>query len=291
MSRPPLTPATPLPAGPRPWLVLGLGALLGPVLATLPLLQYVGWFLASLVHETGHCVAAWLFGLPAYPAIRLDGHAAAMHSEQRLTLVTFVWALIGWIAWRLRHRPRARAIAAAAFGLYPVLAFTEARDLIHLLAGHGGELVFAGVFFYRALSGGFTESIPERITYGACAWFLLGRNIAMDYGIMTSEAARAAYIGNGSFGLTQDFVRAAALLDWSLAGVGALMLVLSLATLPLAWWIWRCVECNPAWRAVPRNRGNQNGGYAGGNRIDSQDFSSRAKCSQPSASSNSRRAS
>ncbi len=238
---------------PPPWLIMGLGAFLAPALASIPILEYVGWFLASLVHETGHCVAAWFFGLPAYPAIRIDGHAAAMHSEQKLTLVAFVWATIGWIAWRLRARPRARTIAALGFAVYPLIAFTEGHELVHLLAGHLGELTFAAVFFYRALSGGFTESIPERITYAACAWFLLGRNVVLDFGLMTSEALQAAYIGNGSFGLSQDFVRAADLLGWSLGGVGALMLLLSTITLPVAWWIWRCVEFNPAWRAVKRD--------------------------------------
>lgn len=256
MSRPraALLPSEPAPQGPNPWVVMAIGALLAPVLATLPLLQYVGWFLASLVHEMGHCVAAWFFGLPAYPAIRLDGHAAAVHSEQKLGLVLFVWALLACLVWSLRRTARARWVAGVGFALYPMLAFTQAHELIHLLAGHGGELVFAGIFVYRALSGGFTESVPERITYATCGLYLLGRNVVLDFGLMTSEAARAAYAGNGSFGLTQDFIRAARMLDWHLGAVGALMLVLSLLTLPLACWVWRCVEWNPAWRAVPRTR-------------------------------------
>ncbi len=248
----PFVPTAPEPPGPNPWVVMAIGAMLAPALGVLPLLQYVGWFLASLVHETGHCAVAWFFGLPAYPAIRLDGHAAAMHSEQKLLLVALVWGILAAIAFGVRRRPRARWIAGGAVLLYPLLAFSEAHELLHLLAGHGGELAFAGIFFYRALSGGFTESIPERITYAACAWYLLGRNVVLDFGLMTSEAARQAYVGNGSFGLTQDFVRAARMLEWHLGAVGALMLVLSLATLPLAWWVWRCVELDPAWRAVPR---------------------------------------
>ncbi|MDF1700613.1 MAG: hypothetical protein P1V36_05595 [Planctomycetota bacterium] len=250
----PTLPRPPKASGPPPWLVMGIGACLAPSLRLLPLLQYVGWFLASLVHETGHCVAAWIFGLPAYPAIRLDGHAAAMHSEQKLVLVAFVWALLGWVTWKLRRHERGRLVAAGAVILYPLLAFSQGHELIHLLAGHGGELAFAGIFFFRALSGGFTESTAERITYAACAWFLLGRNVVLDFGLMSSEVARTAYAGNGSFGLTQDFIRAARMLGWPLGGVGALMLLLSLLTLPLAWWVWRCVECNPAWRAIPRER-------------------------------------
>jgi hypothetical protein len=64
---------------PSPYVVVAIGAALAPVFGLTPILQYMGWFLTSLVHEMGHCVAAWLFGSPAYPAIRIDGHAAAIH--------------------------------------------------------------------------------------------------------------------------------------------------------------------------------------------------------------------
>lgn len=235
----PFLPESPVVRGPDCWFILGLGAFFAPALGLLPLVRFMGWFLASLVHEMGHCVAAWLFGMPAYPAIRIDGHAAAIHSQQHLALVALVFAGLLWLTWQCRHHPRLRVICGAAVLLYPILALTDAHDLLHLLAGHWGELAFAGVFFYRALSGGFTASTAEKVTYAAVAWFLLGRNVILDFGLMTSETARQAYIGNGSFGLTQDFLRAARELSWSLSSVGFLMLVCSLATLPLAWWVWQ----------------------------------------------------
>ena len=49
---------------------LGMGALLAPVFSLTPILQYMGWFLGSLCHEIGHSVVAWVFGMPAFPAIR-----------------------------------------------------------------------------------------------------------------------------------------------------------------------------------------------------------------------------
>ena len=181
---------------------------------------------------------AWFFGAPAYPAIRIDGHAAAMHSEQRVFIAVAVLLGLMWLTWQCRARPTLRIVLGVAVLLYPIFAFTHAHDVIHLLAGHAGELAFAGVFFYRALSGGFTESVPERITYACCAWFLLGKNVIMNFGLMTSEASRAAYASNGSFGLTQDFIRAAREVGCSLAGIGAIMLLLSLITLPIAWYVW-----------------------------------------------------
>ena len=226
--------------GPLP--VLLAGAVLAP-LFLLPLVRFMGWFLASLVHETGHCVFAWLFGHPAFPAIRLDGHAAAVHREQHMVLVVLVAAGLAWLLYAVRHRPRLRVAVGIGLALYPLLALTDAREILHLLGGHLGELVFAGIFFYRALSGGFTESIAERVTYAVCAWFLLGRNLVLSFGLMTSESARAHYAGNGSFGLTNDYIRVARdHLHWSLEGVAGLMLLCSIATLPIALFLWSRME-------------------------------------------------
>ncbi len=231
---------------PNPWLFFGLGAVISPIFAFVPLLQYMGWFLASLVHELGHTLVAWFFGQPAFPAIRLDGHAAALHTEQKTLLVIVIGGLLAALLWHLRHRPKARVVVGAVLALHPLLAFTEAKEVIHLLGGHLSELVFAGIFFYRALSGGFTESNAERITYATMAWFLLGRNVIMNGGLMFSEAARRTYHGNGSFGLTNDFIRAARELGWSLEGVAALMMLFSLAVLPVAFLVWRKLDWGDA---------------------------------------------
>ena len=237
-------PAAPLLRGPdeteqgtNPWFVLGIGAVLAPALGLLPVLQYVGWFLASLVHEIGHCVVAWSFGAPAYPAIRIDGHAAAIHGEQRLWLVALIWLFLAAMAWNARRRPRLRTVLIVLLVLHPILAFTKGHDVLHLLAGHLAELAFAGLAFHRAFSGGFTDSTAERITYATVAWFLLGKNVVMNIGLLTSETARQAYLGNGSFGLEQDFIRAARAMGWSLEGVGLLMLLVSIGVIPTVWGI------------------------------------------------------
>ena len=221
--------------GPNPWFILAVGALLAPALALLPVLQYVGWFLASLVHEIGHCAVAWSLGSPAYPAIRIDGHAAAIHGDQRIWLVVALWLFLAALAWNLRSHPRLRVAMGVLLVLHPLVALTGARDVLHLLAGHLAELAFAGLAFHRAFSGGFTESTAERITYAMVAWYLLGKNLVLDVGLLTSAAAREAYLGNGSFGLEQDFMRAARALGVSLSTVGALMLLLGLAVIPTVW--------------------------------------------------------
>jgi hypothetical protein len=192
------------------WTVLGIGVVLAPILTLTPLLQYVGWFLASLVHETGHTAMAWLLGCPAFPAIRLDGHAAALHREQQPMLCVLAIAAIvafGWNTVRSRGSPLRVAVAAALLVAYPIAAFTSVHEALFLLAGHLGELAFAAYAFSRALDGGFTGSTAERCAHAGVAWYLIGRNARLAIGLLTSEAARDEYASNGSFGLENDLIR------------------------------------------------------------------------------------
>ena len=190
-----------------PFTVLGVGVLLAPVLTLTPMLQYMGWFLGSLCHETGHVAAAWAVGCPAFPAIRLDGHAAAVHREQQRLLVAA--ALLGLLAfaWLSRRRPARLALALALLVVYPVVALTSVREGLFLLAGHLGELTFATLFVVRGLDGGFTGSFAERCAHAGVAAYLVGRNAHLALGLLTSETAREAYGGNGSFGLVNDLLR------------------------------------------------------------------------------------
>jgi len=101
---------TRIPAAHVPARILGLaehhfylaaGLATAPLLAATPLLRTMGWFLASLTHETGHAATAWFFGMPAVPAIRLDGHAAAVHGGQVTVLVGVLALLLGTTVFRL----------------------------------------------------------------------------------------------------------------------------------------------------------------------------------------------
>jgi hypothetical protein len=230
-------------SGLRPWLYLGLGLLTAPALALLPILSFMGWFLSSLVHELGHTLAGWLCGLPAFPAISLEGHAAALHSEQLPLLALFVTFALCFLAWRaLEGRTRWIVCGAIAL-LHPLLAFTEAREVLHLSAGHLAELGFACMALFRALSGGFTSSPGERALWGTLGWFLLGRNAWLCWGLITSHGARALYHANGSFGLTNDYIRLADdVLGWPLQTVAGIMLFVAACMLPLAFLLWRLYQ-------------------------------------------------
>jgi hypothetical protein len=227
-------------SGLEPWAYLGVGLLLAPALAILPIVQYMGWFLSSLVHEMGHSAAAWLCGMPAFPAISLEGHAAAMHSEQIVPLALFLTLALCFCTWRVLAG-RARWIGCAAIVVvHTLLCFTPAREVLHLLAGHLAEFGFSCMCLFRALSGGYTSSRTERALWGTLGWFLLGRNVWLCWGLVTSGGARALYHTNGSFGLTNDYLRLADdVLGWPLQAIAGAMLFVGLLVLPGAIMLWR----------------------------------------------------
>lgn len=222
-----------------PWAYLALGLLTAPVFAATPMLGYMGWFLGSLCHEMGHSAVAWFFGMPAFPAIRLDGHAASIHQDQALFLVLLVWTALGAVAWLRRESPLQAIALGVVTLLYPALAFTDAKEILHLLGGHLGELAMASYCFVHVLDGGFTQGPVERTLYGTLGWHLLGRNVLLCFGLALRPEARAAYAENGSFGLANDYLRVAEdVLGWSLPAVATMMLLVCLVPLPLALWVW-----------------------------------------------------
>ncbi len=219
---------------------LAAGVAFAIAFATVPFVRFMGWFLTSLVHETGHCVAAWAAGCPAFPAIRLDGHAMARHLPQSTALCAVVWAVLAWLAWHNRDRRRGVWVFGVLALLYPLVAFTGLREALFLYGGHLGELACAGIFLWRALVGGFTPSRAERVLYAGLGFYLVGENLHLAGGLIFSERIRLAYQSNGSFGLENDLIRFARdVLGAELPMAAWPLLLLTLAVFPAAWLLSR----------------------------------------------------
>ncbi len=218
----------------EPWFFLLLGLALAPVLTFTPILRYMGWFLGSLFHETGHAAVGWLLGCPTVPAIRIDGHAAAIHGEPS-TLLRIAWmAVIALVLWRVRARPVARVVLSIALLAYPAIAFTEAREAVFLLSGHLGEAAFATVLLLQALDGGFSGTAEERATHAMVGWYLVWRNVTLCAGLVSQSAARAEYAESGSFGLVNDYLRLGHQLGIGLEPIALVMLVVAVLPVPIA---------------------------------------------------------
>jgi len=233
--------STPQPLFHDGWRAWAIGAGLA-ALAQLFVVGRIGsWFLDALCHEMGHCAVGILTGSPAFPVIRLDGHAAAQIANRVPIMAGAVIALVAWWVWQARGDWFRVALRAAC--LVPLIlafAFEGFRETLILYAGQCGELFFAGIFLWRAYTGGFTEQRAERPIYAGLGLLFVFRNVALAGGLIFSEAARATYRSNGSFGGENDLVRVARdHLGTGLPAAAVPLLLLAFATPVIAWWLGR----------------------------------------------------
>jgi len=223
---------------PEHWFHLGAGLLLALAFATVPLLGLIGWYFTALVHEMGHAAAAWLVGVPAIPTLGITVEAATIHGTQLVPLAVLIGSIALVTAWRLEVVATRIVACALLCIIYPLVAFTAAREIWQLAAGHLGELILAAVFLARALSGGFTQSRLERTLYATLGWFVLGSNLALTIGLASDAAKRVAYSGSGSYGLRNDYLRLADQLGWRVESIATLMTVLALLVVPMIAGLW-----------------------------------------------------
>lgn len=227
---------------PEPLFYLLVGVVTAPLFALTPITRLAGWFFAALCHEIGHSVVGWLWGRPSFPAINPTGHGISISGEQEPLLVGLLAVALCLTARLTEERGKQIAIAVAALVVYPLLAlgWSFGTEVAILLAGHGGELGFAAVFLWRAACGGFTQSDVERGLFSTVGWFLVGSNLWLTVGLMTSAARRAWYSSSGSFGGTNDYIRVGDMLGWSVGAVACLMTLAALAAASASvWWGWR----------------------------------------------------
>ena len=103
--------------------------------------------------------------------------------------------------------------------------------------GHGSELVFAGVFLYRAISGSSIKLAAERPLYAMVGSFIVLSDMRFAWGLIHDVGARAAYEEAKGGGHWMDFsVLAEQYLHVELTTVAGLFWIACLLP-PLAAWL------------------------------------------------------
>lgn len=205
ISTPPVAPRRLEPEGRRAVLV---GAVLAIGVTLLPFVRFVLSYLGVLVHEIGHSVTAWLFGYPSVPAFDFTyGGGVSLHSERSLVvLLALVTGLVALLVSLRRHR-RALAVVGGVAALWALVAATPLHDALIIAMGHGGELAFAGIFLYRALSGYGCRVPAERPLYGMVGWFLVLEGVRFAWGLVSDPGRRQLYADAKGGGHWMDFSR------------------------------------------------------------------------------------
>lgn len=189
---------------------LAVGGALALVVFFVPFLRFVFHTLITLVHELGHTLAAWAFGIPAVPAFDfVYGGGVTVYQGRSAGLTVLIYLAFAGLAYRLREDRGYLTALAVWVCAYTLAAFTPVHEAIEIAMGHGSELVFAGIFLYRALTGSGCRAPGERPLYAFCSFFILLSDVAFALSLLTSTANVADYEEAKGGGHWMDFSRLA----------------------------------------------------------------------------------
>jgi hypothetical protein len=213
---------------PDGWKALAWGGAAALGVFLVPILSFVFSYFLVLVHELGHAATGWLFGYPSIPAFDFSyGGGVTMHQDRQAGIVILVYAALAAGFYVARGRPRALAALGATTLLYSILAWTAAHEGLILFMGHGAELVFAGIFLHRAISGEGLKTPAERPAYAFVAFFTLLFDVRFALRLTASPLERTIYEEAKGGGHWMDFSRLAD--EYLHTGLGAVALLFLLA--------------------------------------------------------------
>ncbi len=192
--------------------ILG-GAGLAAAVVFLPFFDFVSFLLhplVTLVHELGHTLAGWLYGYPSIPAFDFVYGGGVTFHQDRQWLLTGLWlAAFAWLLYFFRRNPGTLLALGSLAGAYLITAATSWHEAIVIAMGHGGELLFATVFLYRAWSGTSLVHELERPIYAFAGFYIQFHDLRFAFELLTSQAARLDYEDAKGGGHWMDFSRLA----------------------------------------------------------------------------------
>jgi hypothetical protein len=207
------------------------------------------------VHELGHAVSGWIFGYPSVPAFDFRyGGGLTSHEKRQIALLAVAYVGLGAAFYRCRRHPPAVIALGVLTGVYTLAAFTELHEILIVFMGHGFELLFAGIFFYRALSGASVKLAIERPLYAMLAFFIVLGDMRFAWGLIHDPGERAMYEEAKGGGHWMDFsVLAEQHFGTELQTVAGLFFIACLLPLIAGWLVFRYREHILAfvWRLLP----------------------------------------
>jgi hypothetical protein len=237
-------PPEPLRMHKEDWIVLAASLGIVAVVFAVPLLKHIFNTLMILVHEMGHMIFGWVLGYPSAPAFDLTyGGGVTLHTDRSTLLLIVIYALLAFLVFSFRKNTRALIFLLTIMLVHFALTITSLNQVLILFMGHGTELLIAGIFFYRALSGAAVVHSVERPLYAAIAFFIMFSDISFSYRLMTSPFARAEYADAKGGGHWMDFSRIAIdHLHVNLTSIALVFFLCCLITLPVGFLAFRYQE-------------------------------------------------
>jgi hypothetical protein len=192
------------------WIAAAAGLALAALVFLVPFLTYVFSYMITLVHEMGHAFFGWLYGYPSIPAFDFRyGGGVTSHQERVTILALGVQGVLVLAIYVFRHNPVSRALALSICAAYAWTAWTSLHHMVTTAMGHGAELVFAAIFFHRALSGRACQTSAERPLYAFLGFFITFYDVRFAHRLLTSSFHRKLYGQAKGGGHWMDFSRLA----------------------------------------------------------------------------------
>lgn len=188
------------------WKALGIGTVLGALLiAFFPTISFLLHPLITIVHELGHAAAAWAFGCPAIPAFDFNyGGGVTAKTDRQLPLLILIYVILGLGCYFFRKNRLTVALLVGLIILHIACVLTTMDEFLFSFMGHGTELIIAGVFIYRAISGSSIIHQVERPLYATLGMFMEFYDIHFFYMLYSSMDARIDY-EEAKGGMGMDF--------------------------------------------------------------------------------------
>jgi hypothetical protein len=193
------------------WKALGAGIFLAMVLMAFGQLKFIFSYFITVVHELGHTAVSWLFGFPAIPAFDfLHGGGVSMQLGERYFVVVWsLYATLGYLLYRYRRNTLTLQILITVGLAYTWLAFSHAHSFLIVAMGHGFELLFAGIFLYRGVSGFACRSSIERPLYVMLGMFTIFYDLRFVWELLFDPLRRDIYLQGKGGVIDNDLVRVA----------------------------------------------------------------------------------
>jgi hypothetical protein len=149
-------------------------------------------------------------------------------------VILMVYAAFAFLAYHWRDDRTAVITILVTVIVDSGVVFSPLRDLMITTMGHGAELIFAGLFLYRAISGSQVLRSEERPLYAFLGLYIVLADARFAYRLITSPEYREEYGLAKGGGDWMDFSRIANEHLHVRLEVVAAMFLLACALTPLA---------------------------------------------------------
>jgi hypothetical protein len=192
------------------WISLAIGLGLAVIALFVRLAGFVVDVLITVIHELGHVATAWILGSPALPSFDLFyGGGVSYAFARQPVLILLVYAAFVGLAYRFRAERWLAVTTLVIAGFYSAVVFSPLREILITAMGHGMELLFAGVFLYRALSGSHVLRSQERPLYAFLGLYIILADARLAFRLISSHEFREDYGQAKGGAYSMDFSRIA----------------------------------------------------------------------------------